>query len=241
MSSSVPINAPQGLPERVLCVLGMHRSGTSCLTGSLQEAGVFLGDCHTWNPYNQKGNRENQRIVDLNDAVLAANGGAWDRPPEKVVWSEPAIAAARSLLADYAGSGNFGFKDPRTLLVLDGWKVVCPHLEFVGIFRHPDRVADSLARRSEMPREAALALWYHYNQKLYRLYLQQPFPLFCFDDEPAVFQHKLAAAIRKTGIGRPQAAGAFYDPALKTAMAPASRGLPWRIRRLHRKLQRLAE
>jgi hypothetical protein len=219
----------------------MHRSGTSCLTGSLQAAGVFLGDCHTWNPYNQKGNRENQRIVDLNDAVLAANGGGWDKPPEQVVWPGHLLAAARALLGEYAGSGNFGFKDPRTLLVVDGWKVVCPHLQFVGIFRHPDLVADSLARRSEMPRESALALWYQYNQRLYRQYLQQPFPLLCFDDDPVVFQRKLSAVIQKAGIGCPQAAGGFYDADLKSALAPSGQGLPWRIRRLHRKLQRLAE
>ena len=60
-------------PRRVIAILGMHRSGTSCLTGSLQEAGLELGEHHTWNPYNRKGNRENQDFVDLHDAILAAN------------------------------------------------------------------------------------------------------------------------------------------------------------------------
>lgn len=27
-----------------LIVFGMHRSGTSCLTGTLEEAGVYLGE-----------------------------------------------------------------------------------------------------------------------------------------------------------------------------------------------------
>ncbi|HBM84618.1 MAG TPA: sulfotransferase family protein, partial [Halieaceae bacterium] len=31
-------------PRRVIAILGMHRSGTSCLTGSLQEAGLELGE-----------------------------------------------------------------------------------------------------------------------------------------------------------------------------------------------------
>ena len=30
-------------PQQVLTVLGMHRSGTSLLTGTLQEAGLVLG------------------------------------------------------------------------------------------------------------------------------------------------------------------------------------------------------
>ena len=61
------------LPSRVIAILGMHRSGTSCLTGSLQNSGLFLGECHTWNKHNERGNRENQKFVDLHDAILAAN------------------------------------------------------------------------------------------------------------------------------------------------------------------------
>ncbi len=73
--------------NRLICILGMHRSGTSCVTGSLQQAGLFLGACHTWSPHNRKGNRENQDFVDLNDDVLATNDGAWDKPPRKLVWT----------------------------------------------------------------------------------------------------------------------------------------------------------
>jgi hypothetical protein len=32
-----------------MALLGMHRSGTSCLTGSLQLKGLFRGDVHEWN------------------------------------------------------------------------------------------------------------------------------------------------------------------------------------------------
>ena len=88
---------------RLICVLGMHRSGTSCVTGSLQQAGLFLGDCHTWNPHNTKGNRENQDFVDLNDAVLAFNNGAWDKPPKKSVWLPEQLKKAEVLLEE-----NFG-------------------------------------------------------------------------------------------------------------------------------------
>ena len=102
-------------PDRVVAILGMHRSGTSCLTGTLQEAGLFLDDCHTWNKHNEKGNRENQKFVDLHDAILEANGGAWDLPPAKVIWKDEHVAAAQALLADHAGAPNFGFGDSLTL------------------------------------------------------------------------------------------------------------------------------
>ena len=121
-------------PARIIGILGMHRSGTSCLTGSLQEAGLFLGEHHTWNKHNEKGNRENQSIVDLHDEILAANGGAWDSPPQgDVAWSDAHIQRARELLGEYGEEPVFGFKDPRALLALEGWKSLYPSIEFVGI------------------------------------------------------------------------------------------------------------
>ena len=75
--------------SRTICVLGMHRSGTSCLAGTLEQAGVFLGEVATQNPFNLKGNRENGTIRGLNGGVLADNGAEWNRPPATPpVWSD---------------------------------------------------------------------------------------------------------------------------------------------------------
>jgi len=69
-------------------VLGMHRSGTSYLTGILEEAGLWLGEVTRVSTFNAKGNRESPPLMRLNDAVLAANGGSWHCPPEgAVTWS----------------------------------------------------------------------------------------------------------------------------------------------------------
>ena len=54
----------------ILAVLGMHRSGTSALIGSLQAAGLHLGKHNTWNAHNLKGNRENNDIVQLHEELL---------------------------------------------------------------------------------------------------------------------------------------------------------------------------
>jgi hypothetical protein len=40
-------------------VLGMHRSGTSCLAGMLQSAGFHTEAVEEWSPDNNKGSREN--------------------------------------------------------------------------------------------------------------------------------------------------------------------------------------
>ena len=224
------------LPERVICVLGMHRSGTSCVTGSLEEAGLFLAERHTWNPYNTKGNRENQKFVDLDDAVLAANNGAWNYPPRKVVWSASQLQQARELLGNYSGHSPFGFKDPRVLLVLEGWKQVFPALEFVGVFRHPNAVANSLGKRDSMPRAKALELWYEYNSLLYKEHKRARFPLLCFDEEQTAFQQKLEEVVRQLGLHNPGQVSAFYDAELRTANADTQQALPWKVQWLYRKL-----
>lgn len=228
---------PAVLPSRVICILGMHRSGTSCLTGSLQEAGLFLGDCHTWNPHNLKGNRENQQFVDLHDDILKENGGAWNLPPGKVTWSERHYHWASDLLRENASEPVFGFKDPRALLVLDGWKSVYPNIEFVGICRHPNEVARSLVKRGAIERETALQLWYAYNRALYREYRKRPFPLLCFDDEESALQEKIGRVATQLGLRAQGEAEPFYSSDLRTALKTETQPLPWKVRRLYRKLK----
>ncbi len=225
--------------DRLICILGMHRSGTSCVTGSLQHAGLYLGDCHTWNPHNKKGNRENQDFVDLNDAVLAANDGAWDKPPRKPKWNSEQLMRARQLLEDNFTGEPLGFKDPRTLLVLEGWKQVFPGIQFVGVLRHPNAVAQSLQKRSDMPVETALALWYDYNRVLLREYREKAFPILSFDEDEAIFQCKLdrvAANLALAGAADDQR---FYDGQLRTSNSNEQvmqQALPWKVRRLYQRL-----
>lgn len=225
------------LPSRVVAILGMHRSGTSCLTGSLQNAGLSLGDCHTWNKHNEKGNRENQKFVDLHDAILASNGGAWDAPPATAVWQEEHLTWGRELLVAHAGEPNFGFKDPRGLLVIDGWKQLYPNIEFIGIYRHPNAVAKSLGKRSSKTREESLALWYAYNSILYREYAKKPFPILCFDDEEAVLDKKIIRAASQMGLDSQPAEEKFYTSELRHNDASGEEALPWKIRRLYKKLK----
>ena len=47
---------------RVHALLGMHRSGTSWLAGSLQERGLPFGDVNESARYNAKGTRENEAL-----------------------------------------------------------------------------------------------------------------------------------------------------------------------------------
>jgi len=225
-------------PARLLAVLGMHRSGTSCLTGSLQAAGLFLGNCHTWNPYNLKGNRENQAFVDLHDTILADNGGSWDSPPRRVRWKPEHRELASELLAGHGTVEMLGFKDPRALLLVDGWQSIFPNLEMVGIFRHPEAVARSLYKRSEFPREQALELWYQYNRVLLGLYRKHRFPILCFDEEATLFQERVVALARWLRLPQQPNASDFYEDTLRQCDGGQRPDLPWRIRWLYWQLRR---
>ena len=74
MADAGPV-PPELRPRRVVCVLGMHRSGTSCLAGSLEQQGLFLGDVNTAAPWNRRGNRESFAMMDFQTAILEASGG----------------------------------------------------------------------------------------------------------------------------------------------------------------------
>jgi len=213
-------------PNRMLCVLGMHRSGTSCLTGSLQDAGVELGDFHSWNPHNLKGNRENQKIVDINDAVLSANSAAWDQPRHDITWPTGLTIAAQTLIASYRDISIFGFKDPRTLLTLDGWIEIFPQLELIGIFRHPQAVAESLQTRSGMPVSEGLALWESYNQRLLSYWERYQFPVLCFDDDQGVFLQKLRHLLVDRFKMPSDLPFEFYDPSMRKEQAGAETEIP---------------
>ncbi len=125
----------------------------------------------TWNPHNLKGNRENAGMMELNDAVLAASGGAgigllivrWT--DQQSAWRDRIVEMGTK------NRTNWGFKDPRTLLTC------CPSgayssadMRFAGTFRHPALVAASLEARNRMAADDALVLWAHYNRRLLDLH-----------------------------------------------------------------------
>ena len=69
----------------VVCVLGMHRSGTSLLARLLNIAGIELGAASSLaRPAedNPRGFWEHEELRKTNDALLQVFGGSWMDPPE---------------------------------------------------------------------------------------------------------------------------------------------------------------
>ena len=227
----------------VVIIVGMHRSGTSCLTGSLQQAGLQLGKYHRWNRYNEKGNRENQDIVDFHEDLLAANSAAWDAPPRRLRYDQAQLQRARELVASYRGEKPWGFKDPRSLLALELWREAAQPLQMVGIFRHPRAVAASVSSRSggRISPEQAVNLWLHYNRILYKAWRRDRFPMLCFDWEEARFQERVEQVIALLGLEGRDGEPPFYASELMHQDSGQWSGIPWRVRRLYRQLADASE
>jgi hypothetical protein len=71
------MDAPIVAARPVICVLGMHRSGTSLCANMLQALGLDMADDAGISPSNERGHWERARINDLNDQVFTIFGRAW--------------------------------------------------------------------------------------------------------------------------------------------------------------------
>ncbi|PCJ17028.1 MAG: sulfotransferase family protein [Gammaproteobacteria bacterium] len=224
-------------------ILGMHRSGTSCLTGCLQEAGLYLGKHHRWNPYNRRGNRENQDFCDLNNSVLESNFASWKEPVSGCLWSEAQILQGQRLVEAYQSFPQWGFKDPRTLLTLEGWCRIISDLQFVGVFRHPLCVAESLHKRDGLPYDQCFALWLFYNNRLLRVKREVYFPLLNFDWPKALFEQKVRGLAESFGLEgeHKNTEESFYTPSLKHQLADDWSGVPKSCRALYYELVAVSE
>src|SRR5512145_663953 len=116
-----PIDHPA--EQRVVVVLGMHRSGTSAITRALLDMGVELGTdlMPPMEGNNPTGFWEDMGIFRRSEALLRAVGRSWDSVTliEPWRWQDPAVAAARADMVQYlretfGTAPLWGFKDPRT-------------------------------------------------------------------------------------------------------------------------------
>jgi hypothetical protein len=222
--------------SRVIIILGMHRSGTSCLTGCLQEAELFLGQVNEVSTDNLKGNRENRAIMNLHDDLLAANGGSWDCPPSTVVWSPAHEGRREALIAGYPKDRIWGFKDPRTLLTLEGWLEALPSTRCVGTFRHPWAVASSLNRRNRMPFDQGLNLWAVYNRRLLHHKRAMGFDLINFDLRPEDYLARLDVVAGRLDLKTANSAACIFDPTLRVSVG-SDQTLPGEIKSLYAELR----
>ena len=173
-------------PFPVVVVAGMHRSGTSLLASLLHRSGCRMGEAMLpADANNRPGYFEDLEFLDLNRRMLAAAvpagapghadwGWTEDMDPSGIDAGplEPFVGEADALVArrSRAAGGCWGWKDPRTSVLLDFWDARLPGACYVFVYRSPWDVADSMQRlgAAEFLRhpEFAYRIWRHYNRAL---------------------------------------------------------------------------
>jgi hypothetical protein len=173
-----------------VCILGMHRSGTSMVTRLLHHCGLYLGpedqllDPQKGVTYasprskeidlkdNPAGYWENIHFIYINDEILKAMGGDFINPPELIPgWSEdprviPARHRVKGLLSEFEGKEPWGWKDPRNSLTIEFWQNEIPDLKVVLCIRNPLEIAYSIKDRNVQTLEQAFDLWLAYYETL---------------------------------------------------------------------------
>ncbi|NJL43500.1 MAG: hypothetical protein HC935_09890 [Pseudanabaena sp. SU_2_4] len=171
-----------------LIVTGMHRSGTSLTASFLQTLGVNVGDrLYEADRANQKGYFEDVDFLEFQRHVLQASCNSDDPGWPDWGWTESEQLnkqnfanyqqKAEALIATRINSeAIWGWKDPRTTLMLDFWHDLLPEARYVLVYRFPWDVADSILRLNEpiftkYP-NYALRTWHFYNQQLLDFYVR---------------------------------------------------------------------
>lgn len=161
------------LNNNSICVLGMHRSGTSAITRVINLLGVYLGRPENIIEAlddNPKGFWEHGGIIDIHDRILGTFSSTWSSiKPLEDGWTErESVNQAKEdlrsiLIREFKNTQIWGWKDPRTCLLLPIWNDISNelniNLKFLIIIRNPIDVANSLAKRNNFPVGKSYLLW----------------------------------------------------------------------------------
>ena len=157
-----------------MVVLGMHRSGTSVLTGALRLSGAWVGEDaeltgrSVENPY---GFWERRDIRQICDRLLHAAGADWWK-----VASFDTVAIPHAVLADQRRRFEkviteldrhdaWVIKEPRLCLLLPVLLDFLADPVCIHVVRNPLEVARSLQTRNGFSIPAGIALWEMYNRR----------------------------------------------------------------------------
>jgi len=161
----------ESFPQRMTVVLGMHRSGTSALTGLLGNLGLSgptdpLGATEN----NLLGYWESKSLVTSSDKFLSDQNSHWS---ELYTWpsnwwaSKAALEWIDSYWNDlqnaYRTDRHFVLKDPRLCILFEGM-IPCiadsfMQLDFLLILRPPVESVISLCKAEQISSRHALHLW----------------------------------------------------------------------------------
>ena len=168
-----------------LIIAGMHRSGTSLTASILKRSGIDIGsDLFSADQHNQRGYFEDVDFLEFQREILQRSCG--DREPgwpdwgwaaaetlDKSQWNQE-ISEAETLIEPRQKKRHWGWKDPRTTLMLDFWRSRLPDAKFILVYRFPWDVADSIFRIGHPyfieQADMGIRAWFFYNWHLLDFY-----------------------------------------------------------------------
>lgn len=165
------------MKPKAICIIGMHRSGTSTISRAVNLLGAYLGeekDLMKPAVDNPEGFWERQDIADLDDRILAFYKKDWDcLVPQPEGWHRSEGLAqlreeVKALISmHFSGKPLWAWKDPRTTIVFEIWKDAVAEmgadLTCLFVVRNPLDVARSHQKRDGFSLEKGFGIWFNYN------------------------------------------------------------------------------
>ena len=225
-----------GLSNRIVLVLGMHRSGTSALTGMLASSGLDVpGDLmdRPDDVINRKGYWESEGLMQLNDQLFSSLGRHWssaDQLPSGWADCEAAAVWRRSLISQWQqscrGLSHPVIKDPRLCVLAEGLR---PLLQSDAVrftvflpIRHPLEAARSLQAAQGTDLLRGLQLWIAHVLEAERWSRDLPRQIIAFEDllqQPEAVLVQCRHRLGQETVQEQDQASSFIDPALRRQTA----------------------
>lgn len=155
-----------------IIVLGMHRSGTSCVTNLLSKMGAYFGESSSStgaNKENPKGFYERRDMRNICDGLLFSQDADWwklaDFDLSKL--DQKILTKYRNdfkvILSELNQHDCWVIKEPRLCILLPVLIDLLDNPLIIHIYRNPVEVSMSLNKRNQFPEVFNLALWEYYN------------------------------------------------------------------------------
>lgn len=168
----------------------MHRSGTSLVASWLSALGIDMGgNLLPADKSNPRGYFEDvdflqlQRTM-LSESCLPNDGGhpdwGWTESEQldRKIFKNFRSSASKMIASQSKNRKLWGWKDPRTTLLLDFWDSLLDEAKYIFVYRFPWDVADSMQRLGapvflKNP-EYAYRIWTFYNKHLLDFFSRNP-------------------------------------------------------------------
>jgi len=159
------------MKNNVLCILGMHRSGSSVTANWLQSCGLFIGDKLLRPDFsNVNGHFEDLEFLDLHKSILSAHHlpiSGLDNIAEIELSTDEILAMSNLVEKKNRSNAEWGWKEPRTILFLKEYTKILPDLKVFYLHRDSATIVHSLVNR-----EITRMIHHLYSRNLIKKYIR---------------------------------------------------------------------